>query len=165
MTLTSVPQHLRFSVLAGSCDVIIHPREHRDNALILSVVYFQTRRSDVTAKRKFIYYVQTDSSAYIRFWAAVCKTVRPMLSARCLSFSVCLSCLSCLSVTLVYCGQTVWRFKMELSMQVGLGSGHIVLDGDPAPPPQRGNSPPPTFRPIAVAAKCLHRSRFHLVWR
>jgi len=36
------------------------------------------------------------------FWATVCKTVRPMLSDRCLS------CLSvCLSVTLVYCGQTV----------------------------------------------------------
>ena len=26
-------------------------------------------------------------------------------------------------------------------MQVGLGSGHIVLDGDPAPPP-KGHSPP-----------------------
>ena len=40
------------------------------------------------------------------FWTTACKTVRPMLSDRCLS--VCLSvCLSCLSVTLVYCGQTV----------------------------------------------------------
>jgi len=35
------------------------------------------------------------------FWATVCKTVRPTLSDRCLS------CLSALSVTLVYCGQTV----------------------------------------------------------
>jgi len=50
MTLTSVPQHLVFCVLDGSCDVIIHPREHRDNALSLRVVYFQTRRSGVTAK-------------------------------------------------------------------------------------------------------------------
>jgi len=25
---------------------------------------------------------------------------------------------------------------MKLGMQVGLGPGHIVLDGDPAPPPQ-----------------------------
>ena len=33
--------------------------------------------------------------------ATVCKTVRPMLSVRCLSCPV---CLSCLSVTLVYCG-------------------------------------------------------------
>jgi len=30
---------------------------------------------------------------------------------------------------------------MKLGMQVGLGPGHIVLDGDPAPPPQRGTAP------------------------
>jgi len=35
------------------------------------------------------------------FWASVCKTVCPVLS------DCCLSVLSCLSVTLVYCGQTV----------------------------------------------------------
>jgi len=45
----------------------------------------------------------------------------------------CLSCPVCLSVTLVYCGQTVGRIKMKLGTQVGLGSDHIVLDGDPAP--------------------------------
>ena len=74
-------------------------------------------------------------------WATVCKMVRPMLSDRCLS--VCLSCpvLSCLSVTLMYCGQMVWRFKMKLGVQIGLGPGHIVLDGDPAPLPQRGTAP------------------------
>jgi len=43
--------------------------------------------------------------------------------------------LSVLSVTLVYCGQTVGRIKMKLGMQVDLGPGHIVLYGDPAPPP------------------------------
>ena len=59
------------------------------------------------------------------FWATVCKTVRPMLSDR------------CLSVTFVHCGQTVGRIKMKLGMQVGLGRGHIVLDGDPAPLPKR----------------------------
>ena len=58
-----------------------------------------------------------------------------MLSVRCLS------CLSCLSVTLVYCGQTVGRIKMKLGMQVGLGPGHIVLGGDPAPSP-KGAQPP-----------------------
>jgi len=31
--------------------------------------------------------------------------------------------------------------KMKLGMQVGLGPGHIVLDGDPAPLPKRGRSP------------------------
>jgi len=31
---------------------------------------------------------------------------------------------------------------MKLGMQVGLGHGHIVLGGDPAPPPQkRGRAP------------------------
>jgi len=38
-----------------------------------------------------------------------------------------------LSVTLVYCGQTVGQIKMKLGMQVGLGLDHIVLDGDPLP--------------------------------
>jgi len=72
----------------------------------------------------------------LRFWATVYKTVRPMLSVRCLSV---LSC-PVLSVTFVHCGQAVGRIKMELGMQVGLGPGHIVLDGDPAPPPQRGTA-------------------------
>jgi len=57
--------------------------------------------------------------------------------ALCYGTVVCLSVLSvCLSVTLVYCGQTVgWS-----GMQVGLGPGHTVLDGDPATPPQKGTS-------------------------
>jgi len=37
-----------------------------------------------------------------------------------------LSVLSCLSVTLVYCDQTVGWIKMKLGMEVGLGPGHIV---------------------------------------
>jgi len=56
-----------------------------------------------------------------------------MLSDRCVSFPV------CLSVTLVYCGQTVEWIKMKLGMEVGLGPGHNMLDGDPAPP--RGTAP------------------------
>jgi len=32
--------------------------------------------------------------------------------------------------------------KMKLGTEVGLGPGHVVLDGDPAPPPQQGHSPP-----------------------
>jgi len=31
---------------------------------------------------------------------------------------------------------------MKLGMQVGLVPDHIVLDGDPAPLPQRGTAPP-----------------------
>jgi len=51
-------------------------------------------------------------------------------------------CLSVLSVTLMYCGQTVGWIKMKLGTEVGLGPGHIVLDGDPAPPPPKGHSAP-----------------------
>jgi len=59
------------------------------------------------------------------FWATV---TRPMLR------DGCPVCLSCLSVTLVYCGQTVGRIKMPLGVEVGLVPGDIVLDGDPAAP-------------------------------
>jgi len=31
---------------------------------------------------------------------------------------------------------------MKFGTQVGLGPGHIVLDGDPALPPAKGHSPP-----------------------
>jgi len=58
----------------------------------------------------------------------------------------------CLSVTLVYCGQSVEWIKMKLGMQVGLGPGHIVSDRDPAPPPPKGDGAP-NFQPISVVAK------------
>jgi len=41
----------------------------------------------------------------------------------------------------MYCGQTVGRIKMKLDMDVRLGPGHIVLDGDPAPLPKMGTEP------------------------
>jgi len=50
-----------------------------------------------------------------------------------------------LSVTLVYCGQTVGRIKMKLGREIDLGPGHIVLDGNPAPPPRKGHSSPRLF--------------------
>ena len=59
-------------------------------------------------------------------------------------------CLSCLSVTFVHCGQTVERIKMKLGTQVGLGPSHIVLDGDPALPPQRGTAYTPNFWPYPL---------------
>ena len=74
-----------------------------------------------------------------------------------------LSVLSCL--TLVYCGQTVGRIKMKLGRKVGLGPGHIVLDGNPRPPPPKGHSPHPNFRPMSVVAKRLDGSIWHLAWR
>jgi len=41
----------------------------------------------------------------------------------------------------VWCGQTAGWIKMSHGTEVGLGPGHMVLDGDPAPPAQKGNSP------------------------
>ena len=49
-------------------------------------------------------------------------------------------CLSVLSVTLVYCDQTVGWINRPLGMEVGLRPGHIVLDGDLAPP--KGHNSP-----------------------
>ena len=41
-----------------------------------------------------------------------------------------------------YCGQTAGCIRMPLGMEVGLSPGNFVLDGDPAPPPnKRGHSP------------------------
>jgi len=74
-------------------------------------------------------------------------------------------CLSVVSLTLVYCGQTVGWINMPLGMEVGLGPGHIVLDGDPVPPPpKKGAQQPPLFGPC-IAAKRLDGSAFRLVWR
>jgi len=94
------------------------------------------------------------------FWATVCKTVR-----LCYRTVVVSACPVCLSVTLVYCGQTVGWINTKHGMQVGLGPGHIVLDGDPAPPPTKGGRAPPNYRPISVVAKWLDGSRYHLVGR
>jgi len=59
---------------------------------------------------------------FSRFWATVCKMVRPVLSD------------VVLSETLVYCGQTVGWIKLPLGVEVGFGPGHIVSDGYRAPP-------------------------------
>jgi len=79
-----------------------------------------------------------------------------MLSDRC-------PVLSCLSATLVFCGQTAGWIKTKLRLKVGLGPGHIVLDGDAAPAPKEGTAP--NFRPMSIVAKQLDGLRCHLVWR
>jgi len=61
-----------------------------------------------------------------------------------------------LSVTFVHCGQTVGRIKMKLGTQVGLGPGHNVLDGDPAPLPKGAQSP--IFGPLPLWPNgCMHQ--------
>jgi len=49
---------------------------------------------------------------------------------------------------------------MALDMEVGFGPGHIVLDGDPAPLPQKGGRAPPNFRPISIVPKRLYVSGY-----
>ena len=51
----------------------------------------------------------------------------------------------------VYCDQMAGWIKMTLGMEVGLGPGHIVLDGDPAPSTKRRRSPlSPIFGPFLL---------------
>ena len=53
-----------------------------------------------------------------------------------------------------YCGQTAGWIKMALGMEVSLGPGRIVIDGEPAPLPHKGDIAP-NFRPIFIVAKRL----------
>ena len=39
---------------------------------------------------------------------------------------------------------------MSLGMEVGLGPGDVVFDGDPAPPRKEGHSPHPIFGPCLL---------------
>jgi len=61
--------------------------------------------------------------------------------------------LTVLSVTSVYCGQTVGWSKMPFGTEISLGPDHIVLDGDPAPPPTERGTAAPTFRPMSIVAE------------
>ena len=54
--------------------------------------------------------------------------------------------------------------KMPLGMEVGLSPGDFMLDGDPAPLPEKGTEPP-NLRPIYIVVKQLDASTCHLVWR
>jgi len=40
---------------------------------------------------------------------------------------------------------------MKLGMEVGLGNGHIVLDGDPAPPPTKKRALRIILHPITLS--------------
>jgi len=42
---------------------------------------------------------------------------------------------------------------MPLGKEVGLGSGHVVLDGDPMGSQASPQQPLPTFRPMSIVTK------------
>jgi len=54
----------------------------------------------------------------------------------------------------ICCGQMAGWIKMPLDMDVGLGPGDSVLDGDPAPPPQKVGGNPPIFGPCLLRPNC-----------
>jgi len=49
----------------------------------------------------------------------------------------------------VRCGQTAGGTNMPLGMEVGLGPGDFVFDGDPAPP-EKGTPPHPIVGPCLL---------------
>jgi len=51
----------------------------------------------------------------------------------------------------MYCGQPAAWIKMPPGMDVGLGPGDFVLDGDPAVPYEKGHSSP-HFRNLRAQA-------------
>jgi len=65
----------------------------------------------------------------------------------------------------VHCGQTAGWTKMPLGMEVGLGPGDFVFDGDPAPPAEKKAHPPHPIFSSCIVAKQLDGSRCHLVRR
>jgi len=65
---------------------------------------------------------------------------RPLVKRLTLCYRTVVCPAGCVSVTLVYCGQTVGLIKMKLGIEVGLGPGHIVLDGRPSSPTERGTA-------------------------
>jgi len=81
--------------------------------------------------------------------------------ALCYRTAVCLSCPVC---NVGVYGQTAVWIKMKLCIELSLVPGNIVLDGEPAPPPQRGTGAifgPCLLSPISaiLLSNCLHSSR------
>jgi len=86
---------------------------------------------------------------HFHFWARICKTVRPMLSNRCV-FSLFVSVLYvCLSICNVYVlWPNGWMDQGETWHGGRPRSGHILLDGDPAP--IKKGAQPPIFGPCLL---------------
>jgi len=63
----------------------------------------------------------------------------------------------------ICCGEMAGWIKIPLGIEVRLGPGDFVLDGNPAPPPQKGGEA--NFRPMSIVAKRLDGSSWHLAWR
>ena len=118
--------------MAGA-EAYLRAKFHRDSSNRLATVHQRHR--------------QTDRQPSDSVGRTVLQTVPKNGSPYAIGTDVlsCLFCLSVLSVTLVYCGQTVGWIKIKLGTEVGLGPGHTVLDEDPAVHGKGRRSPgPPT---------------------
>ena len=76
--------------------------------------------------------------------------MRPFVKrfAVCYQTVVCPGCLSVCNVGVLW--PNGWVGQYETWHAVGLGPGHIVLGGDPAPCPSKGHSPPPICDPYLL---------------
>jgi len=75
---------------------------------------------------------------------------RPFVKRFALCYRTPLSDLIACRVTLLHSGQTVGWVKMQLGTELGLGPGHIVLDGNPASSYGKGARQPPLFGPCLL---------------
>jgi len=78
--------------------------------------------------------------------------------------------LSCLSICPVCDVGDLWPnagwIKMKLGMEIGLGPGHMVLDGDhPAPTHQKRGIAPVNSLPMSYVDKRMDGLQCHLVRR
>jgi len=160
---TSTCSCLRCLTTVNTCRYVLLHREHMEHRSVASCSsQVHTEQQNVfkwccviTLPRSTVF-----GRPFVKRFALCYMTV--------VSLSVCLSS-SVLSVTLMYCGQTVGWINMKLGMQVGLSPGHIahiccgqmaewikmpldmkvglspgdiVLNGDPAPPPLKAGGAP-----------------------
>ena len=58
----------------------------------------------------------------------------------------------------LYCDQTARWIKMPLGMELCLGAGHIVLDGDPALSPIKGETAPEFSAHVCCGQTVVHLS-------
>jgi len=91
---------------------------------------------------------------FSHFWETVCKTVRPMLSVRCLS--VC-------DVGVLW--PNGWMNQDETWHGGMPWPWPQCVRWGPSSPSPKGHSPPPNFWPMSAVAKRLVGSRCHLVRR
>ena len=103
-------------------DDVIFAHKHRQRDANMAYA-----ESDSPSKPQGGQHVERSLIALFLFWATITSNGSPYAVGS-------LFCLSVTLVNLVCCGQTVGWIKMPLGMEVGLGPGDIVLEGDPALP-------------------------------